>query len=176
MSPQTKILIGVVAVSAFIIGIALNRPQHESTTEVSSLLSAELLHVEPGKDEKTVAVDSYLAKLTMVNFWATWCAPCREEMPLFETMYKLYQTDGFQVIGVAIDTATTAQPFLDSMGISYPILYAEQTGMTLMEQSGNPAQLLPYTLLLNENGEVVEQKIGQVHEADIDAWLKAHLK
>ena len=93
-------------------------------------------------------------------------------MPLFETMYRLHQNNGFKVVGIAIDSPTKALPFLDSMGISYPILYAKQTGMVLMEENGNPAQLLPYTLLLNENGEVVEQKIGQVHEQDIETWLK----
>ena len=176
MSPQTKILVGAVAITAFVIGIAMNRPTSEDIIEVKSLLSAELLQTKPGKDDTIVAVNDHLGKLTMINFWATWCAPCREEMPLFETMYQLHQADGFEVIGIAIDTASTAQPFLDSMGISYPILYAKQTGMTLMEENGNPNQLLPYTLLLNDQGEVLAQKIGQVHEADIRNWLKAYLQ
>ena len=112
----------------------------------------------------------------MINFWATWCTPCRQEMPLFESMYQLHQTNGFNVIGIALDSASKAQPFLDSMDISYPILYAEQTGMVIMEENGNPAQLLPYTLLVDKNGSVLEQKIGQVHEQDISAWIKAYLK
>ncbi len=176
MNAQNKVLIGVVAVAAFIIGSALSRPTAQTTSEVSSLLSAELVVSKPGEQEQSVAVNAHLGKLTMVNFWATWCAPCRQEMPLFETMYRLHQNNGFKVVGIAIDSPTKALPFLDSMGISYPILYAKQTGMVLMEENGNPAQLLPYTLLLNENGEVVEQKIGQVHEQDIETWLKDYLE
>ena len=180
MSPQTKILIAVVAVTGFVVGIALNRPSIEATSELSgdlsSLLSAELLSVEPGRDDISLTVKSQLDRLTMINFWATWCTPCRQEMPLFESMYQLHQTNGFNVIGIALDSASKAQPFLDSMDISYPILYAEQTGMVIMEENGNPAQLLPYTLLVDKNGSVLEQKIGQVHEQDISAWIKTYLK
>jgi len=110
-------------------------------------------------------------KITLVNFWASWCAPCREEMPLFEAMYQRAKSKGFEVVGIAIDSPDNAKPMLDSMGISYPILYAQQTGMTVMESAGNPQGLLPYTLLLDENGEVIDQILGLVHEKDIIAWL-----
>ena len=176
MSPQSKILIAVLAIAAFIVGSALNRPKVDNTAKVDALLSAELLLLQPGLDDQSVAVRDHLGTLTMINFWATWCAPCRQEMPLFETMYQLNKPKGFNVVGIAIDTPTKAQPFLDSMGISYPILYATQTGMVLMEESGNPAQLLPYTLLVDKDGNVLEQKIGQVHEADINTWIATHLQ
>jgi peroxiredoxin len=83
---------------------------------------------------------------------------------------------GFQVIGIAIDSPEKAQPMLDSMGITYPILYAEQTGMLLMEASGNPQGLLPYSLLLDSKGRVLEQRLGKIHEQDISIWIEQYLK
>jgi len=120
-------------------------------------------------------VGDQLGKLNLVNFWATWCTPCRDEMPLFEAMYRSHQAQGFRVIGVAIDTPSKSQPFLDSMDISYPILYAEKTGMALLEATGNPQGLLPYSLLLNEKGEVLDQVLGKIDETQIRAWLATHL-
>jgi len=112
-------------------------------------------------------------KLTLVNFWASWCAPCREEMPLFQSVYNAANSQGFQVIGVAIDNYENAKPMLDSMGITYPILYAELTGMEVMNSSGNPQGLLPYSLILDSNGEIVEQVLGLVHEKQMVDWLNA---
>jgi len=96
-------------------------------------------------------------------------------MPLFETMYRLHQKDGFTVVGVAIDNPSRSQPFLDSMDISYPILYAEKTGMQLLEKTGNAQGLLPYSLLLDKNGMVVDQVLGKIDESQIRTWLAAHL-
>ena len=170
MTNQTKILIGFIAIVAFTIGIALNTSRVEPTAEASDLLLAEL---EQG--DGIGRVGDQLGKLTLVNFWATWCTPCRDEMPLFEAMYRLNQADGFTVIGVAIDNPSRSQPFLDSMDISYPILYAEKTGMQLLDATGNPQGLLPYSLLLDEKGQVIDQVLGKIDEAQIRDWLTQHL-
>ena len=166
MSAQTKVLIGVIATTAFVLGFVFNSGKIEATESASSLVNAEL-----GKDDGVVSVRSQLQRLNLVNFWATWCAPCRHEMPVFESMYQAHNADGFQIIGIAIDNPERSQPFLDSMGITYPILYAERTGMELMETVGNPNGLLPYSLLLDSQGKVLDQKLGKIDEADILAWL-----
>jgi len=171
MSAQTKILLVVAALIAFVIGAALNWGQIEQTEQASALLNAELEKFQPGQEAQTQAIREALGSLNLVNFWATWCAPCREEMPLFESMYRLHQQDGFRVLGIAIDNPERAQPFLDSLDISYPILYAEQTGMTLMEQSGNPQGLLPYSLLIDDQGVILEQKLGVIDQAQIQSWI-----
>ncbi len=170
MTNQTKILIAFIALAAFAVGITLNTSRIDATNQASALLTAEL---EQGDDIGRVG--DQLGELTLVNFWATWCTPCRDEMPLFEAMYRLHQPDGFKVIGVAIDYPSRSQPFLDSMDIRYPILYAEKTGMQLLEASGNPQGLLPYSLLLDKNGRVLDQVLGKIDEAQIRAWLSEHL-
>jgi len=176
MTNQNKVLLLSIAIVAFVVGVAVNTSRTEPVSEASALLSAQLETSDPSTGNVgTDSVQNQLAELTLVNFWATWCTPCRDEMPLFEAMYRLHQKDGFTIIGIAIDNPSRSQPFLDSMDISYPILYAENTGMQLLEKSGNPQGLLPYSLLLDKNGDVLDQVLGKIDEARIQAWLAAHL-
>lgn len=170
MSANNKLLLGLVAVVALVIGVAVNSPRPSSITNTDALLNAKLQSTTTPP-----TVGSQLGELTLVNFWASWCAPCREEMPIFEAMYRQHKASNFQIIGIAIDSTEKAQPFLDSMDISYPILYAENTGMQIMEASGNPQGLLPYSLLLDSNGAALEQVIGKINEQDIANWLTQYL-
>lgn len=177
MTASTKALLIIIAIAAFGVGVFVNSEQSKlqavGSVDSAALLGAQLL---TGVDDSTSeAVSSQLDELNLVNFWASWCAPCREEMPMFEGMYQLHRAAGFQVIGIAIDSPDKTRAMLDSMGITYPILYAEQTGMTLMDGLGNRIGGLPFTLLINRQGEVLEQKLGQVHEEDIATWIEAHL-
>lgn len=166
MSNQNKILLAAVALVAFIVGAAINSARVTEVASASELLSAQLLTGD-GEEQTT---QQNLGKFTLINFWASWCSPCRREMPLFQAVYEREKPNGFQIIGIAIDDVEKTQPLIDSMGISYPILYAEQTGMTLMELSGNDLGAMPYSLLLDENGNVIDQKLGEIHEAQLTAW------
>ena len=82
---------------------------------------------------------------------------------------------GFQILGIAVDSPDKARPFLDSMDITYPILYAEKTGYVLMESVGNPQGLLPYSILLDKDGKVLEQILGRINEQQIANWLESYL-
>jgi thiol-disulfide isomerase/thioredoxin len=176
MTNQNKVLLLSIAIVAFVVGVAVNTSRTQPVSEASALLSAQLETSDPSTGTVgTDSVENQLAELTLVNFWATWCTPCRDEMPLFEAMYRLHQKDGFTIIGIAIDNPSRSQPFLDSMDISYPILYAENTGMQLLEETGNGQGLLPYSLLLDKNGNVLDQVLGKIDESQIQAWLSEHL-
>ena len=171
MNNSTKVLLLLVAAAAFVAGMVINSGKVSSQIDTQALLTARLL--DPG--DQAIAVESQLGQLTLVNFWASWCAPCRDEMPIFEAMYRQSHNRGFQVLGIAIDNPEKAQPMLDSMDITYPILYAEQTGMQVMESAGNPQGLLPYSLLLNGEGQVLDQVLGKIDERQIQEWLVRHL-
>lgn len=166
MSNQNKFLFLAVAVVAFIIGAAINTARVKPMAEVNELLNAKLLTA----DETMQTVKQHLGKVTLVNFWASWCTPCRREMPLFQAIYEREKASGFQIVGIAIDDPGVAETMLDSMGISYPNLYAEQTGMELMELSGNPVGAMPYSLLLDSEGNIIDQKLGEIHEPQLQAW------
>lgn len=175
MSASTKVLIILIAVFAFGVGWVVNSAQLESEFDTETLLKAELMTSDKPDVSGIGRVEEELQELTLVNFWATWCAPCREEMPMFEAMYRKHKGLGFQVVGVTIDNVEKSRPMLDSMDITYPILYAEKTGMQIMASVGNPNGLLPYSLLLDSKGAVLEQKVGSVHADDIAAWIETHL-
>lgn len=175
MSASTKVLIILIAIFAFAIGWVVNSAQVESEFTTTTMLQAELLATD-GQDAVTTGrVEDQLRALTLVNFWATWCAPCREEMPMFESMYRQFKPQGFQVVGITIDSMAKARPMLDSMDITYPILYAEQTGMQIMDSVGNPNGLLPYSLLLDDKGAMLEQKVGAISADDVANWIAKHL-
>ena len=178
MKSTTKALLLIVALAAFGLGAGLKQTQQISNNTLSeqidtdALLSARLL---VGNGDALGTVKQQLGKLTLVNFWASWCTPCRQEMPMFEAMVRRKKSNGFQVIGIAIDSPDRAQPMLDSMDISYPILYAQNAGMRLMDVTGNPLGLLPYSLLLDQHGQVLEQVLGPIHENDIALWTEQYL-
>lgn len=182
MSSRNTVLLLMVAVVALLIGVTLKAAVNSSgssaknsaaaSNEIDSkaLLSARLI-----SGDTSATVGEQLGELTLVNFWASWCAPCRNEMPLFEAVYRANKSRGFQLIGIAIDSPEKAQAMLDSMDISYPILYAEMSGMRVMESAGNPQGFLPYSLLLDANGKVLDRTLGEIHEPQIQAWLNDHL-
>lgn len=170
MSANTKFLIVLIAVAAFAIGAMMNSPRIEGQVDSTPLLQAKLLN-ETGSD----SVSNHLKPLTLVNFWASWCTPCRQEMPIFENFFRNHHASGFTVVGVAIDSPEKTREMLDSMDITYPILYAEKTGMQLMDAVGNPDGFLPYSLLIDQDGKVIEQVLGRIHEQQIADWISNHL-
>ena len=180
MKPNTIVLVLFIALAAFGLGFLLNKPTNNDDISYPALLNARLLESidSDAAETQTTSIKDKLDKLTLVNFWATWCAPCRHEMPMFESVFQRSQAseNGFTIIGVTIDSVEKAVPMLNSMGITYPIVFAENTGMDLMAVVGNAQGLLPYSLLLNDKGQVLEQKYGRLSENDIDEWLAKYLE
>ncbi len=162
----------MIGMAAFVAGIVINTASVEPVSQAESLLQAKL---QIAGSDSTKSIRSDLGKVTLVNFWASWCTPCRKEMPIFETMRQQFRSKGFQVIGVAIDSPSKTAAMLDSMGITYPIYYAENSGMLLMESLGNEEGFLPYSLLIRNDGEVLEQSVGIIDETDIVGWIEAYL-
>jgi thiol-disulfide isomerase/thioredoxin len=93
-------------------------------------------------------------QVVMVNFWATWCPPCRSEMPAFEKLYTDYKDKGFTIVGIAIDNKQSVIDFVDPLGINYPILMGEEKGIQLAKDFGNHLGALPYTAIIDRKGQV----------------------
>lgn len=110
-------------------------------------------------------------KVLVCNFWATWCAPCREEIPLLMAAREKYASSGVEVVGIALDNAAKVREFSITYKISYPILLAEADGLELMRQVGNSSGGLPYTVVADRTGALVHRKLGALKEEDVDSVL-----
>jgi len=103
----------------------------------------------------------------VINFWATWCPPCREEIPEFITLQNEYQASNLQFIGVAIDNEDSVQQFALEMGMNYPNLIAGMPGVELAKQYGNSMGALPFSVIVNPEGRIVAQQIGLLERSKI---------
>ena len=148
-----------------------NKTIKPAGNDVAFLLTTQLYDLNG--ESQTVA--SQLAKVTLVNFWATWCAPCREEMPVFNAIHQKYQDKGFGVLGLTIDNLHSTTAFVEQLDIKYPILMAENEGWDLLSQTGNPKNLMPYSFLIDQNGKVLETKLGPLHEKELEDWVDKYL-
>ncbi len=126
-------------------------------------------------DGRRQPIAQWKGRPLVVNFWATWCPPCVEEMPDLQRVRDEYRARGVEVIGVGIDNAAKIREFRDRLGITLPLLVASAGGTELGRELGNRAGVLPYTVLVAADGKVVQRKVGQVKPAELRAWLDAAL-
>jgi thiol-disulfide isomerase/thioredoxin len=107
----------------------------------------------------------------LINFWATWCPPCVKELPEIDR-FAARQTQRLRVIGLAIDSLAPVQEFLKRQPVSFPIGLAGFDGTDLSRSLGNTAGGLPFTVLLDARGAVVQRKIGQTHYDELQGWVQ----
>jgi len=116
-------------------------------------------------------LSEWRGRILMCNFWATWCAPCLEEIPLLMAARAKYASAGVEIVGIAIDNPAKVRDFSTSFKISYPILLAEADGLDLMRKLGNRPGGLPYTVVANRQGKIVHRKLEAFKQGDLDAML-----
>jgi thiol-disulfide isomerase/thioredoxin len=106
----------------------------------------------------------------LINFWATWCPPCVEELPMIDRFYQQQQPKGWKVLALAVDNLTSVKQFLQKSPLSMPVAMAGMDGIEWGRSLGNIAGGLPFSVVISAQGEVVQRKIGQLHQPDLDAW------
>lgn len=111
----------------------------------------------------------------LVNFWATWCPPCREEIPLFMSARERFGGRGFEVVGIAVDQADAVLAYSDSMGITYPLLIGDDQVFALMSKLGNATGALPYSVIVSPAGKVLASKRGRYTETELNQAIEATL-
>ena len=113
-------------------------------------------------------------KLVLLNFWATWCGPCREEMPLLDATHEKFADKGLLVVGVAIDDSDAVRDFLKDYPIRYPILLAGDDEDASLRY-GDTRSVLPYSVLIGRDGRLLAQRAGYFSEDSLGDWLEPHL-
>ena len=113
----------------------------------------------------------YAGKTTLINFWATWCVPCRKEMPMLMELHSEFAVRGFQVVGIALDDVQPVNRFIEEINISYPILVGEADVMATSASFGNVTGVLPYSVLVDKKGIIRWQHAGDVDREEISSLL-----
>ena len=111
----------------------------------------------------TRSISEWSGQPLVINFWATWCAPCRREMPLLQTLHQEREDDELEVIGIAIDRFDAVAAYINESGITYLILAGEQEAMNVAEQFGPEFIALPFTVFTAPDGQVLLLHAGEIH-------------
>ncbi|MDA0679964.1 MAG: TlpA disulfide reductase family protein [Proteobacteria bacterium] len=111
-------------------------------------------------------------KARLVNFWATWCAPCRREIPLLKQTQEEHAADNIQIIGIAVDFPEQVQAYAEEAQFNYPILVGQEDAMAAAEASGISFIGLPFTMIIAPSGELLKSHIGEIVEAHIEKILQ----
>jgi thiol-disulfide isomerase/thioredoxin len=122
---------------------------------------------------KPTSIAAFAGRSLVINFWATWCAPCRREIPLLETLHAEWAGRGVSVIGIAVDYRDKVLEFADRFQIGYPLLIGEQEALDAAAQFGVTAPVFPFTVFTDRRGEVVAVYLGELHRVQADVFLKA---
>lgn len=117
---------------------------------------------------------AYAGRPVLINLWASWCAPCLKEMPELDRFARLQGANGTQVVGIALDQAADVRAFLQRTPVAYPILLDVAGPRDSSVQLGNPKGVLPYSVLVGEDGRVVKQKLGPFEPGEIEHWAAGH--
>ena len=117
-------------------------------------------------------LDKWNDKIILLNFWATWCPPCRKEMPDFVELREQLAGHPFEVIGVAIDRVEPVKKFMNEIGVNYPILLAELEGLKIMQAYGNQLTTLPYTVIIDRQQKIVKTFRTEVTKEEILAIVQ----
>ena len=153
---------------------------------MSSLLSLTIFYVVNfyNQDLQPIYIDSFILddldgqpldildlhnqEPLIINFWATWCAPCRKEMPLLNNYYLTRNSDQANVLGIAIDDIDQVNSFIAELGINFPVLVGQSEAYELMQTLGNTILTLPYTILVNSKGRIIWSKSTEIKREDLE--------
>ncbi len=150
--------------------LALSRPAPQKAAG-SALTELWNLSLPDAKGQQH-ALSQWRGQVVVVNFWASWCAPCREEMPDFVALRTQFQPKGVEFIGIAIDNPASITQFLQQLPVNYPILIGEGAAHGLARQLGNPSGALPYTIVIDRDGRIVLKHLGRLPRATLESTLR----
>ena len=171
MTRRDTLVLATVGLAAAAAGATLAPIFMESQAGAAELGSAA--YPDPSGTLRRLA--DWRGKVIVCNFWATWCAPCREEMPLLVTLRERYLAKGAEFVGIGIDQMAKIRQFAADFAITYPLLVAGSDGLDLMRKLRNESGALPYTVLADRKGAIAYRHLGLLKEPDLVREIEAIL-
>lgn len=170
MSMQRRTLFGMAAVAAGAAGAGVAWWRHTPTAVLSEAEQAFWAARLNDPQGQPLDLSNFRGQRLLVNFWATWCPPCVEELPMLNAFHTAHGPSGWRVLGLAVDQPKAVQTFMQRLPLNFPVGMAGFSGVELSRTLGNPNGGLPFTVVFDSKGVVRHQKVGKVSEADLSAW------
>ncbi|WP_266157002.1 TlpA family protein disulfide reductase [Dyella silvatica] len=126
----------------------------------------------PGIDGREHRLGDFRGRRVLLNFWASWCLPCLEEMPALARMQAKFGDQGTIVVGIAMDKPAAVREFLAAHPVPYPMLLGRLDSPSTSLRFGDAAEVLPYSVLLDGDGRVLERHVGKLTPQQLETWLK----
>ncbi len=123
-------------------------------------------------DQKPISTQDCKNKVLVVNFWASWCPPCVEEMPALDKVQGEYDPKKMLIVGIGIDSPSNIRQFIETTIISYPIVLGGLGGNDINKMLGNPSGALPFTVVINAKGDITGRKLGKINEDELRKLIK----
>jgi len=176
---STLLMVGMAA-AGLTAGYYFNNWQHQqklAQTNAPSTKETAASNIRPlfklkDLEDKVRDIKEWDGQVLMVNFWATWCPPCRKEIPAFIQLQENYADKGFKIIGVALDEKQAVIDFTDPMGVNYPVLMAENEGIALSKAYGNRLGVLPFTVIIDRKGNIIHRVRSELNYEQVEAMIK----
>ena len=175
MNRRQWIMIGGISLLALLAGVFSS--QWISQTGLASDPSIKAFFANPWQtpDGKPSNSENWRGKVLVVNFWASWCPPCVEEMPALDKMAQEYASKNVLIVGIGIDSPSNIREFLQKTPVSYPIVIGGLEGSNLSKQMGNTQGALPYTVVINAKGKSIYTKLGKISEEELKKAINSAL-
>ena len=167
MNRRQWLMIGGISMLALLAGVFSSH--WISQTGLASAPSIKAFFANPWQtpDGKSANTEDWRGKVLVVNFWASWCPPCVEEMPTLDKIAQEYAAKNVLIVGIGIDSPSNIRQFLEKTPVSYPIMIGGLEGSALAKEMGNAQGALPYTVIINAKGKSVYTKLGKISEEEL---------
>lgn len=175
MNRRQWISIAGISLVALVAGVLTSQWIYKTGLASDPAIKAFFANPWQTPDGKSVDTEQWRGRVLVVNFWASWCPPCVEEMPTLDQLQAEFKSQNVLFVGIGIDSPSNIREFLEKTPVSYPIVIGGLEGSNLSKQMGNSQGALPYTIVINAQGKATSSKLGKISEEELRKAIKSDL-